>query len=261
MAQSLSNRSRLLEKYSQVVREDGLNTNKNVNIGINGATPNLWVAGDLTVGGTFSGATGALNITSNSGNALSAGPNGVTNPSFTVDASAGSAVTGIGIIAAASGLGARLLVRSSATDEALVLDAKGAGGIAIGTNSTGTVAIGRGSGKVPIFGSTLTSLATQSITPTAAQILGGFIEHASTTGAGTFTFPTASNIITAINQSAAGDTFQFVYMNTGNQTVTLTANTNLTIVGTVAILAGKTAFLSVRLAGAGLVVVYSTVSA
>lgn len=66
MAQSLANRSRLLEKYTQVVREDGLNTNKNVNIGINGVTANLWVSGALTSGvaaPSFHGTTAAINST------------------------------------------------------------------------------------------------------------------------------------------------------------------------------------------------------
>jgi hypothetical protein len=56
MAATYSNRHRKLEKYVEVVRQDGLNTDMNVNIGVNG-TPNLWVAGNLTVGGT----TGAAN--------------------------------------------------------------------------------------------------------------------------------------------------------------------------------------------------------
>ncbi len=34
---AVSNRNRLLEKFIQVVRMDGLNTNKNVNIGTAGA--------------------------------------------------------------------------------------------------------------------------------------------------------------------------------------------------------------------------------
>jgi hypothetical protein len=50
MSATYSNRHRLLEKYVEVVREDGLNTNKNVNIGINGATANLWVSGAITSG-------------------------------------------------------------------------------------------------------------------------------------------------------------------------------------------------------------------
>lgn len=61
MAQSLPNKNRLLEKYTQVVREDGLNTNKNVNIGINGATPNLWVAGSISTGGSLA-APGQNNV-------------------------------------------------------------------------------------------------------------------------------------------------------------------------------------------------------
>lgn len=64
MAQNLTNKSRLLEKYSEVVRLDGLNTNKNVNIGINGATPTLWAAGNVTVGGTL-GVTGNATFTGN----------------------------------------------------------------------------------------------------------------------------------------------------------------------------------------------------
>jgi hypothetical protein len=62
MAQLLTNKSRLLEKYVQVVREDGLNTNKNVNIGINTVSANLWVAGNVTVGGTITstGSSGSL---------------------------------------------------------------------------------------------------------------------------------------------------------------------------------------------------------
>lgn len=45
---AVSNRSRLLEKYVQVVRQDGLNTNKNVNIGINGTSATLTVNGAIT---------------------------------------------------------------------------------------------------------------------------------------------------------------------------------------------------------------------
>ncbi len=57
MAQSLTNKNRLLEKYSQVVREDGLNTNKNVNIGINGVSAALWVSGAITSGGGLGSVT------------------------------------------------------------------------------------------------------------------------------------------------------------------------------------------------------------
>jgi hypothetical protein len=55
MSQSLPNKSRLLEKYTEVVRQDGLITNKNVNIGINGNTSALWVGGNISSGGTIQG--------------------------------------------------------------------------------------------------------------------------------------------------------------------------------------------------------------
>jgi len=48
MSATLGNRNRLVEKYIEVIRQDGLNTNKNVNIGINGGTGNLWVNGTIT---------------------------------------------------------------------------------------------------------------------------------------------------------------------------------------------------------------------
>ncbi len=63
MAATYSNKHRKLEKYVEVVRQDGLNTDQNVNIGVTG-TPNLWVAGNATVGGTL-GVTGNATFTGN----------------------------------------------------------------------------------------------------------------------------------------------------------------------------------------------------
>lgn len=73
MAQNLTNKSRLLEKYVQVVREDGLNTNKNVNIGVNGTTANLWVSGTTSFGGTAT-----FTVASASGHATTAAINSTT---------------------------------------------------------------------------------------------------------------------------------------------------------------------------------------
>jgi hypothetical protein len=55
---AITNRNRLLEKYSQVVRLDGLNTNKNVNIGVaaGGSTATLSVgSGGISTTGTITG--------------------------------------------------------------------------------------------------------------------------------------------------------------------------------------------------------------
>jgi len=54
MAATYSNKHRLAEKYIEVIREDGFNTDQNVNIGVtSGKTPKLWVASDSSVGGNF----------------------------------------------------------------------------------------------------------------------------------------------------------------------------------------------------------------
>jgi hypothetical protein len=136
MAQSLANKNRLLEKYVEVVRQDGLNTNKNVNIGINGATPNVWIAGNLSVGGTTSITSDV--ITSTSANAFTVGANGTTNPVLNIDASETSVATGIQIEGQAAGSGANIETLSSGTNESLTIDAKGTG--TIGLNTVGTTA-------------------------------------------------------------------------------------------------------------------------
>jgi hypothetical protein len=61
---AITNKNRLLEKYVQVVREDGLNTNKNVNIGIAGAgsTATLSIGtGGFSTTGSIS-ASGVSNV-------------------------------------------------------------------------------------------------------------------------------------------------------------------------------------------------------
>lgn len=143
MAQSLANKSRLLEKYMQVVREDGLNTNKNVNIGINGATPNVWIAGNLSVGGTFTptGALGPTIITATSVNAFTVGPSGITNPTFNIDTHTTSAVTGLNVVSQIAGQALKLSVLSSASNENLNIDALGTGSVVINSVATGQVAL------------------------------------------------------------------------------------------------------------------------
>jgi hypothetical protein len=64
---AVSNRNRLLEKYVPVVRQDGLNTNKNVNIGIAGAgsTATLSVGtGGINTTGPLSSTGGITGVTS-----------------------------------------------------------------------------------------------------------------------------------------------------------------------------------------------------
>jgi hypothetical protein len=217
--------------------------------------------GNLKVIQTGTVTSGATTITSTSANALAVGPAGTTNPSLNVDASTASAATGLNVKSAAAGSGLALTVISSGGNESLTEDAKGSGTISLGNTSTGLVALGRGSTKQAIQSSTKTSLATQNITPTAAQLLGGYIAHASVTGAGTATLDTAANIDAAISGVTTGDMFNCYYANTGTQTVTITTNTGLSLKGTVAVTTGKNAILSFLRTGAAAWDVVITVSA
>lgn len=95
-----------------------------------------------------------------------------------------------------------------------------------------------------LSGATNTPIATQNGTPTIAQLLGGLITHASTTGAGTLTTPTGTAMSAGIANVAVGDSFWCVYANTGSQTVTITAGASgITLTGTAAVPSGKNAEL------------------
>jgi hypothetical protein len=128
--------------------------------------------------------------------------------------------------------------------ESLFIDSQSSGAVVVGGTSTGLIVIGRGSTKAIVFSGTKTAVATQNSTPTAAQLLGGYISHTSTTGAGTATLDTGSNISSAIVGNVAGDTFDCMYANIGNQTVTITTAAGLTLKGTVAIPTLKNAMLT-----------------
>jgi hypothetical protein len=79
------------------------------------------------------------NLTSANASAIGVGPNGSTNPSFQVDASASSAATGVKVTAKAAASGASIAAVSSATNEDLDIDAKGTGQVVIGGTSTGNI--------------------------------------------------------------------------------------------------------------------------
>jgi hypothetical protein len=103
----------------------------------------------LPAGTTLGGVSLALSalgpISSTSANAFAVGPNATatTNPSFNIDASTGSAITGLNIKSAASGNGVALLALGSA-NELITLDAAGTGILGINTLGTtsGLVTIG-----------------------------------------------------------------------------------------------------------------------
>jgi len=130
---------RFIEKYIQVVRQAGLNTNKDAYFG-----GNVTVIGTLTAGQEV---ISAETITSNSANALTVGRQGVTNPAFNVDASTANVATGLNVKGAAAGGGLALSVITSGTNEGFKIDAAGNGIVSINTTSTssGGVTMGNAS--------------------------------------------------------------------------------------------------------------------
>ncbi len=72
------------------------------------------------------------------------------------------------------------------------------------------------------FNTVTTVSATGATTITAAQLLGGLIVY-SGNGAATFTFPTGTQLTTALPGSGAGQCFDCIFKNTGNNTLTVAA--------------------------------------
>lgn len=110
--------------------------------------------------------------------------------------------------------------------------------------STGVTELSTTSKSGVRYGTTTTDLDAQSGTAAIAELLGGIYTHNSKTGAGTLTTPTGTQISAGITNVAVGYTFDCLYYNRGNQTVTLTAGASgITLYGTVAITTGKTALM------------------
>lgn len=141
-----------------------------------------------------------------------------TNYALQVDTNTASSVTGLKVTSAGAGGGLALAVISSGTDENLTLDAKGAGTIGIGGNSTGNILLGGGSGST---GCTLTNSSgafacTSTISSgVAGGTIGGFNLSGNTSGtisilpqaaAGTYNFnlPTTAGNSGEILTSAGG---------------------------------------------------------
>jgi hypothetical protein len=218
---------------------------------------------DLPSGTTIAGSavTALGTITSSSATALTVGLNGATNPAFNVDSSTGSQAAGLNVAGATAAGTVAVSVISSGAAANLSIDAKGTGTISIGGVSTGIVAIGRTAAGTILGGVVNTTVATQSFTATAAQLLGGLITHTSTTGAGTFTLPTGTQMSTGVAGVTTGDSIWVDYANIGNQTVTITAASAFTITGTAAVPTLKNAQLYCVCTGANTWVANITLSA
>lgn len=134
----------------------------------------------------------------------------------------------------------------------------------IGTTLTaaGTGYFQRTAKSGPIIARTVTTLDAQSGTAAIAELLGGVYRHNSKTGGGTLTTPTGTEISAGITGVATGDTFDCLYVNYGDQTVTITAGASgVTIVGTAAVPTLKNALLRFMCTGANTWLCYVVLSA
>jgi hypothetical protein len=107
--------------------------------------------------------------------ALAVGPNGATNPAFSVDTSVASAATGVGVQGRAAAAGASIYVTSSGTNENLTIDAKGSGTITINGTGTGAISLARATSVTGTFA------ASGAISTTDATV-----SSSTTTGSGKF---------------------------------------------------------------------------
>lgn len=126
------------------------------------ATGSSLALGGATLGSNALAVTGTTQFNgpafwnSANANAIAVGPNGITNPAFSVDASSASSATGLRIKSQAAGSAVNMFATSSGTNESLTIDAKGTGGVVIGSSSTGGVILGTGGGGVNATALTVT---------------------------------------------------------------------------------------------------------
>jgi hypothetical protein len=124
-------------------------------------TGNMVLSASPTLTGTLT-MTGNIVATTSNGFGFTVGPNGATNPSFNVNASAVSAATGVQITGAASGNGAFIQTTSPFANENLFIDAKAAGSLLLAnTNASQTIVLGGFASQHTSFGASFTCSYTQ----------------------------------------------------------------------------------------------------
>jgi hypothetical protein len=153
-----------------------------------------------TIGGSSVAALGV--VTSTSATAVAVGRQGATNPVLNVNANAANVVTGVTLVGAAAAAGMAITTTSSGTDEALKIDAKGAGSVTINGTATGKVILGR---FVNLKSITVPVAAAGADVSDAGQLGAGNVVHITSDGATKgVKLPTGAlgDTMTVINDSA-----------------------------------------------------------
>jgi hypothetical protein len=203
-------------------------------IGINtiGTTSGLFTIGNST---SLAGlqVNGLTNITSASANALTVGPNGATTPILNVNAATTSAVTGLKITGAATGVAVAVIATDSGSNTPITIDGKGTGTIGINTLSitSGLVTLGNSTSNagLVINGAIIqnhgTAAINSSATATAAQVATGYITSTSAAGT-TITLPTGTLLGTALNAKQGTIHYLTIDNTAGASTVTIAVAVN-----------------------------------
>lgn len=225
-------------------------------------TGNMVLSASPTITGTLAAANitnaGTFVQTSNSATAFVSGPNGATNPVFTLVNNTGSQAAGLRVTGATTGGNVQIDATDSGSNTNLRIDGKGSGTITLGATSTGAITLTRAttlSAALTYGGVTLSN----SVTGTGSMVLSagptftGTLAAATITASGTITQTSAS--ATAFESGPNGGTnpvFRLVN-NTGSQAAGLSL-TGATSAGTVAaavISSGADASLSLNAKGTG----------
>jgi hypothetical protein len=77
-------------------------------------------------------------------------------------------------------------------------------------------------------------------TLTAAEMINGIVRQSGTIGAQNTSTATAAALVAVIENCQVGSSFEFILMNTSDNTTTITAGAGVTLVGTVAVPTNKT---------------------
>lgn len=144
-----------------------------------------------------------LVITNNTATALCVGVNGATNPTLNVNSSNISGATGVTLQSSTAGSGFFIATTSSATDEALNINAKGAGTLRVNTTGTGATSLGNPTGGLSLAGTTTCAGALRSNAATSgigySTGAGGTVTQA-TNRTTSVTLNTVSGAITLFSQ-------------------------------------------------------------